>query len=401
MITQLFANLEEITADQYYQYTSRENSILLLDVRSQQDYDTWLIKTPFTPETMHVPYVIFVEDGPYALEELPDLNGVPPERDIVVICGKGDASDLVAAILREEGKTAVNLIGGMIAWGNYYTVHPIIEENDYQIYQIDRVARGCLSYVMVSNGQAAVIDPGRHTDNYRQFLAGKGTDLTLLLDTHAHADHISGGPDMAGEYDAPYYLHPYDAIHPFDMLPAVIDYHMLEDNQRLELGSLSIQVIHTPGHTLGQVNFFVTAPDGKKFLFSGDNLFIQSFGRPDLGGQGEAWAPIVYDTIFRRIKEDIPQDSWVLPGHYSTFDEANRDGGFTQPLEQLWRHNVGLQFQTEQLFTTYVLDHLPQMPQQYVEIKRVNIGLSQPNEEKASVLELGKNVCALLDVYPE
>ena len=68
-------------------------------------------------------------------------------------------------------------------------------------------------------------------------------------------------------------------------------------------------------------------------------------------------------------------------------------------LASLWRDNAGLQFDDEQAFINYVLGHLPEMPEQYVEIKRVNIGLSQPDEEDASELELGKNVCALTDAY--
>jgi glyoxylase-like metal-dependent hydrolase (beta-lactamase superfamily II) len=91
---------------------------------------------------------------------------------------------------------------------------------------------------------------------------------------------------LAEATGANYYLHPYDAIHPFDMLPAQIPFDMLQDGQTFTLGDLSLQVIHTPGHTLGQVNFLAAGPDGESYLFTGDNLFLESFGRPDLGGQG-------------------------------------------------------------------------------------------------------------------
>jgi glyoxylase-like metal-dependent hydrolase (beta-lactamase superfamily II) len=194
-------------------------------------------------------------------------------------------------------------------------------------------------------------------------------------------------------------LHPYDAIHPFDLLPAVIDYEMLQDGQRFELGDLTIEVLHTPGHTLGQVNYIVASGDGESYAFTGDNIFIQSFGRPDLGGQGEAWAPIVHDTIFHKVKGNVPDNAWILPGHYASFDEANQEGVVMKQAADLWRDNIGLQFENRDHFIVYVLTHLPQMPEQYVEIKRVNIGLSQPGEQEASELELGKNVCALADAY--
>ena len=86
-------NLEEITVDQFYELMSRENDFLLLDVRNDQDFENWRVESRFTPETMHVPYIIFAEDGPEALEEMPDLMAVPDDRTIVAICAKGGASD--------------------------------------------------------------------------------------------------------------------------------------------------------------------------------------------------------------------------------------------------------------------------------------------------------------------
>jgi len=390
---------EEITVDQFYSMIGRENDFLLLEVRNDQDYESWRVESRFTPETMHIPYIIFAEDGPEALEELPELMAVSDDKKIVAICAKGGASDFVAAILRDEGKKAVNLIDGMIAWGNHYVIRPVVEKESYQIYQIDRVARGCLSHVLFSQGKAAIVDPLRHIDQYLEMIAEKGAELALILDTHAHADHISGAAALAEATGAPYYLHPYDAIHPFDMLPAVIDYEMLADGQRLEMGDLTFEVLHTPGHTLGQVNFIASDTAGEVYAFTGDNIFLQSFGRPDLGGKGEAWAPIVYDTIFRRFKERVPEKALILPGHYASFHEADKEGVYAKRLDALWRENIGLQFEHEDHFIAYVLTHLPDMPEQYIEIKRVNIGLSQPDEQEASVLELGKNVCALTDAY--
>ncbi|MDX1613137.1 MAG: MBL fold metallo-hydrolase [Candidatus Promineifilaceae bacterium] len=390
---------EEISVADFYRRISRPNDLLLLDVRNDRDFEAWRIEGPHTPETMHIPYIIFAEEGAEALEQLPQLGVVSKDRLIVVVCAKGGASDFVAAILREEGWRAVNLIDGMIAWGNHYVTRSLVETEAYQIHQVDRVARGCLSHVLISDGQAAIIDPLRHTDHYRHLLEEHGVALQLLLDTHAHADHISGGPALAGETGAPYYLHPYDAIHPFDMLPAVIDYEALEDGQTLTLGELTIDVLHTPGHTLGQVNYLVSAPDGESYVFTGDNVFLQSFGRPDLGGQGEAWAPIVYETIYRKFKEQVPNQAWVMPGHYASFGEADEQGAFMKRAATLWEENVGLRFAQKDHFIAYVLTHLPQMPEQYIEIKRVNIGLTQPDEQLASELELGKNVCALSDAY--
>lgn len=383
----------QLTVEEFYRLIQQENQILLLDVRNHKEYEAWRIESRYTPETLHIPYVAFVEEEEEAAKD------IPRGREVIAVCAKGGASDYVAEILRDVGIPTVNLMGGTIAWGNYYLFRPVVEAQSYQIYQVDRVARGCLSYVLISQGQAAIIDPARHIEQYQQFLEEQGADLALLLDTHAHADHISGGPALSAASGAPYFLHPYDGIHPFDMLPARLDYEMLKDGQTFTLGDLKIRVIHTPGHTLGLVNFLVTDGDGGPFFFTGDTLFVQSFGRPDLGGQGETWAPLVYESIFEIIKAQVPPDALVLPGHYARHDEAGDDGLFAKRLADLWRENEDLKQPDKETFIQFVLSHLPEMPSQYVEIKRVNAGLVTPDELKASELELGKNICALSTAY--
>ncbi len=385
-------DMVEIFVDDLHARIQQPNAIFILDVRNDEEFEAWRIESKHTPETLHLPYFEFLEDEEGASAK------VPADREILVVCAKGGASDYVADVLRAQGVRAVNLAGGMIDWGDLHVIRPVVENDSYQIYQMDRVARGCVSHILISDGQAAIIDPLRNVDEYTDFLAEKGATLALLLDTHAHADHISGGPALSASTGAPYYLHPYDGIHPFDMLPAKLDYEMLRDGQRFQLGELGIEVIHTPGHTLGQVNFLATAEDGTAFCFSGDNLFIESFGRPDLGGQGERWAPIVYETIFEITKRRVPGHALVLPGHYASPDEANAAGIFAKPLDALFQENVHLQHNERADFINFVLSHLPKMPEQYIEIKRVNGGLSHPTLDEADELELGKNICALSGV---
>jgi glyoxylase-like metal-dependent hydrolase (beta-lactamase superfamily II)/rhodanese-related sulfurtransferase len=384
----------EITVAELYRRISQPNEIFLIDVRNEEEFNTWKVESRFTPETLHIFYGEIIEDETVLADRL------PADREVVVLCAKGGASDYVAGILREQfAIQAVNVVGGMIAWGNFYHVQPVIEEEKYQIYQVNRAARGCLSYILISQDQAAVIDPLREIQEYQDFLLARNASLTLILDTHAHADHISGGPALAEATGAPYYLHPYDGIHPFDMLPATVDFEMLFDGKNFQIGNLNIQTIHTPGHTLGQVNFLVTSGDGKSFFFSGDNLFIQSFGRPDLGGQGESWAPLVYHTIFEKIRRKVPLHALLLPGHFARHDEAGENGLFAKTMIDLWEENADLQINSRAEFIDFVLKHLPVMPPQYVDIKRVNAGLLVPDEQTASELELGKNICALSTAY--
>lgn len=384
----------QISVADLYHRISQPNDLFLLDVRNEEDFNAWRIESRFTPETVNVFYGDVIED------EALLARRVPKDREIVVLCAKGGASDYVAEILRSNfGIPAVNVMAGMAGWGNYYRIQAVIETGKYQVYQVSRPARGCLSYILACQGQAVIIDPLRHIEHYLDFLKEKDASLAFILDTHAHADHISGGPALAKATGAAYFLHPYDGIHPFDMLPANVPYEMLHDGQTFTHGDLSLQVIHTPGHTLGQVNFLVTDAEGASFLFSGDNIFLQSFGRPDLGGQGAAWAPMVYETIFHKVKKQVPDQALVLPGHFASPDEGGDDGLFAKSLARLWAENSDLQIADRVDFIKFVLSHLPQMPEQYIEIKRVNAGWSSPDEDEASELELGKNICALSTAY--
>lgn len=386
--------MEQITPEQLYSLMQQDHNILMIDVRNTDEYEAWKIEGRHTPQTVNVPYFEFFENEEEAFSK------VERGRPIVVVCAKGGASDFVALRLGEEGIPAANLAEGMIGWGNLYLTRPIAQETNYEIYQVDRTARGCLSYILISDGEAAIIDPLRHTEKYTDFLKQKEASLKLLLDTHGHADHISGAPTLAEQTGAPYYLHPYDGIHPFDLLPANLEYNMLRDGMTFTLGDLTIETIHVPGHTLGQVNFLAKAPDGSSYFFTGDNLFIQSFGRPDLGGQGQSWAPIVYETIFKTVKTRVPGDALILPGHFAMHDEANEDGAYSKKLSDLWNENEDLARLTDkETFIDFVMEHLPTMPQQYIQIKRVNAGLATPNEDEAGELELGKNICALSTAY--
>lgn len=383
----------QLTVEELLERLSSPNDVFLLDVRNRDEFDAWRIETCHTPETLNIPYFEFLE------YEEDSIAQIPRDRDIVAVCAHGGSSDFVASRLAEEGIRAVNVAGGMIAWGNFYHFRTIVETVAFQIYQVDRVSRGCLSYIFISRDEAFIIDPLRHTEKYEAFLQTKGATLKLVLDTHAHADHISGGPALTESTGAPYYLHPYDGIHPFDILPPKIDYEMLKDGAEFTVGEFKIDCIHTPGHTLGQVSFLITAPDSQQYFASGDTLFLESFGRPDLGGQGERWAPIVYETIHETICSRIPHDAYLIPGHYAQASEMKSNGLFMQRMGELWTENSALQLTEREVFIDYVLGHLPTLPPQYVDIKRVNAGLLHPDEETASELELGKNICALSEAY--
>jgi glyoxylase-like metal-dependent hydrolase (beta-lactamase superfamily II)/rhodanese-related sulfurtransferase len=374
----------------------RGEAFRLLDVRNEDEFARWQIEGRQRVPTVNVPYFQFVE-APEA-----GIAQTPADLPVVAVCAKGGSSAWVAdEILRPRGYAVSNLDGGMEAWGRFYDAHPVPDVRaPLRLWQLERPSRGCLHYVCAygpDGKSAVVIDPPRHLGPILDLAREEGLTITHVFDTHAHADHISGGPALAKATGAGYYLHPYDGIHPIDMRPMAVPYLMLHDEQTFALSPAVLRVIHIPGHTLGNTALLLEHA-GQHFLFSGDSIFIRSIARPDLGGRGEAWAPLHYRSIFRKLLV-LPDDTLVLPGHYSSPQEVRPDGLFAATIGALKQSNADLAPQTEAEFVGRMLKSLPVFPPQYADIKRVNAGLLEADEEKANELELGKNACALAGAY--
>jgi glyoxylase-like metal-dependent hydrolase (beta-lactamase superfamily II)/rhodanese-related sulfurtransferase len=372
----------------------------ILDVRNEDEFAQWKIEGKAPLQSVNIPYfeLLDLEDeneevAAAVARAVPRhlKNDLPMGTPVLVVCAQGDTSPHVAEGLRRQGYEAFNLEGGMAAWGNHYEVRPIVESTRLTIIQISRPAKGCLSYVVASGGEAVVVDAARHTDTYMDLVAERGWRVKAVIDSHLQADHVSGGGALARSLQVDYMLHPYDAIHPEDLLPATFPYCYLEDEAAFTLGEVTVRPLHVPGHTLGMVNLLV---DGR-YLLSGDALFINSVGRPDLAGRAKAWAPLLYRSLQRLLA--LPDDTTVLPAHFGDMNEADERGCYCASLGILRSRNQGLRRVAagKAGFIAYVLYSLPEHPPSYDKIRRVNIGLLQVDEVRASELELGKNRCAL------
>lgn len=404
-MSQITSQQQSIDSAKLYRMILDGTDFSLVDVRNRDAFSNWHIEGRTPLRTFNVPYFEIMAEG--EADNLADAaaayakahweNELPKDKPVVVVCAKEQTATFVAEGLRRLGYEAFSLVGGMAAWGDYYAVHPIVEDERLSVWQISRPARGCLSYIAASDGEAVIIDPLRHTDVYTDFVRERNLKVAGVFDTHGHADHISGGPSLAEEFNVPYYLHPYDAIHPLDVLPANLHYEPLRDDMHFRVGQVDLRAIHVPGHTLGNIVFLL---DGK-YLFSGDSIFVSSVARPDLGGQGEKWAPIHFRSLQKLLQLD--PNTWVLPGHFSRFDEADETGTVRAQLGDLLNRNEDLQrlADGETAFVDFMLSHLPKFPPQYIDIKRVNAGLLAPTDDESSELELGRNICALSHAYQQ
>jgi len=356
--------------------------LLVLDVRNADEHESWKIEGRREVNIAHVPYFDFIEDEKSASARVPKA-----ESEIVVVCAKGGSSQMVAEILRGAGLPARSLVGGMIAYGEYLESAKVplreAEADLFELRQLNRRGKGCLSYVVISAGEAAVIDPSRAVEAYEALLARAGARLVYALDTHVHADHLSGGPALAAKLGGDYFV---DAGAGFDLRYRI---HALSDGDELRVGNIVIRVLATPGHTPGSVCYLVA----DRYLLTGDTLFKKSVGRPDLGGEIEAWSRDLFQTLHERIG-GLDDSTVVLPAHYAGIGEIGADGLVSARLGELRRDLPELRMTDPGLFVEAMKRAMRTPPPQYAEIIDANLGKTEINPERAIEWELGKNQCA-------
>ncbi len=173
---------------------------------------------------------------------------------------------------------------------------------------------GCAAYLFGCGtlGRCAVVDARTDdVDTYVSFAGVKGMRITHVVDTHIHADHRSGGPELARRASAAYCLH--------ESANLKVPFTPLKDGEAIELGNTRVKVLHTPGHSPESVCLLVT--DLKRgldpwFVLTGDTLFVGAVGRPDLPGRASEHAAELYTSIHQKLLT-LPDDVEIYPGHFS------------------------------------------------------------------------------------
>jgi glyoxylase-like metal-dependent hydrolase (beta-lactamase superfamily II) len=372
--------IKAMTSKEVTQKVINKEPLFILDVRNETDFQDWKIEGEDF-EYFNIPYFELL-DG---VEEI--MDKLPTDKNILVVCAKEGSSIMVAEMLAEEGLNVSYLSGGMKAWSEHLEPVKIGDLRDGgEIYQFVRIGKGCLSYMVVSNGEAAIIDSTRMTDIYLDFAKAKGATITHVFDTHLHADHISGGRMIAEKTNATYWLPPKDATE------VTFEYQPLEGGNDVTIGNtkINIHALYSPGHTIGSTSFVVD----EKYLLSGDILFIDSIGRPDLAGLAQDWVGDLRESLYKRYRE-LSEDLIVLPAHFMIIEELNEDGSVSERLGTLFAKNHGLNIKDENEFRAMVTENLPPQPNSYQEIRETNMGKINPDTEKQREMEIGPNRCAV------
>lgn len=357
------------------QLRQNPEDVFLLDVRDEDAFEEWHIDG-----SHNIPvYTDLMEKNYDAVRD--KIDELPHDKEIVTICGAGVSSDMMTELLHEQGYDNVKTLeDGLRGWARVYQDYTLRDTGDRLDIQFVRPGTGCLSYLIAdtASGKAAVVDPGQHIGTYQEAAAERELTIVAVLDTHVHADHISGGPALADAEDVPYYTG--DTV---DAAP----YQAVDDGDTVTVGNRTLEVLHVPGHTSDSVVYKID----DAAVLTGDTLFIEGVGRPDLGpGTDIAPAARQLFSSLQRLKE-LPSDVEVWPAHFGKEDRrpvTGRIGGLTA-------ENAVFGIDDEEEFVAAMQEQTPDTPpSNYTRIKAVNAGEEAVSDEEATEMELGPNRCA-------
>lgn len=235
---------------------------------------------------------------------------------------------------------------------------------------VQQIYTGCLAeaaYYIESNGEAAIIDPMRETEPYLELLDKRGAKLKYVMETHFHADFVSGHLDLANQTGAKLIFGP-------TAKPNYSSY-IAEDQERLKLGKVEIQVLHTPGHTMESSTYLlIDEKDKNHAVFTGDTLFIGDVGRPDLAVKSNSkdLAGLLYDSLYSKILP-LADDVIVYPGHGAGSQcGKNLSSETVSTIGEQRKFNYALQPMNKAQFVEVVTDGIAPPPAYFLENARIN-----------------------------
>jgi glyoxylase-like metal-dependent hydrolase (beta-lactamase superfamily II) len=349
-------------------------SVAVLDVRDPAEFAAWHLETGDVPLVNATPTALLA-DPETVLRDVGD-------RALRVICARGNASRRAVDLLAARGVQAANVTGGMVAWSRLLVPGRVEIGTPTVVVQLRREARGCLSYVVASGGEALVVDPAPDVQAYLDEARALGAPIRHVVDTHVHADHVSGARALADAAGAE--LHVSEAA-----LARGVAYRdrvdAVADGDALVLGTADVRIVALPGHTTDNVGVLV---DGRA-LIAGDSLFADSVARPDLevGDAGAADAAAVLHATLRERVLALGDAVVLLPCHYP----GGRRGGPIAPTLGEVRAALPLLAEERDDFVADVLHAMPPRPANYLAIIDVNLGRTGGDP---SGLEVGANNCA-------
>ncbi len=344
-----------------------DGTLFLLDVREPDEVAEWQI-----PGATNIPLGTLES-------RVPDVDD---SRRIVVICAKGARAQSGAEILAEHGISSSVLEGGMGTWSSTYD-RVAGTFGGATVVQLRRRGKGCLSYVVGAGERAVVIDPSRDLHHYLQIARENDWTISYVVDTHLHADHLSGARELREATGATLLLNPAD--------PFSFDYEPLSDGRTMELApgiDLVVSSVSVPGHTEGSTMYRL----GDDAIFTGDTLFLESVGRPDLADEAEGYAHHLFHSLHDRVLP-LSDEITVFPAHFGADVEVRTGKFVARHLGELRNTLAPLRFDEDE-FVRWAVANVKDRPGNYRQIVGINAGRADLGDG-ANELELGPNRCAV------
>lgn len=363
---------KEINTHTLREWLSSGKKVNVLDIRPAHEREEWHISG-----SIHVDaYDELKKNNPDALHAI-DLDKSVP---VVTVCAGGKTSMIAATLLQKEGYEVYNLRGGMKGWSIAWNRASVVYD-DLEVIQFRRTGKGCLSYMIISGQEAMVVDASLVAEVYRSVIDERKLTLKHVADTHIHADHLSRSKQLAESHG----LQP--SVPQNDKL--TYPFLAIEDGQTFTIGHVQIKAINTPGHTLESTCYLVN----EKVLLTGDTLFTNGVGRPDLkASQEEAKqkATLLYRSL-AKLRE-LDRSVLVMPGHTSrpvAFDNSVIQASLGEVLS-----NVPLLLEEEEAFVRSLLGRIPATPENYLVIVEKNL-CGDFSDINPIDVEAGANRCAI------
>ena len=367
-------------------------SPFILDVREPFEHENWRIDG-----SANIPLGTLKEN----------MNVIPKDKEIVTVCLHGIRSERARQMLAGLGYKARTMAGGMVAWNSIYDIVEVPanfsavkvrEENkpaaskakekssEYSHYslhvlQFRRIGKGCLSYMVISGKETAVIDPAFDANVYIEAAKSRGAEIVAVLDTHTHADHVSGGWRLADIMGCNYYSPDNKIKH---------EHENIENGATITIGSAVINAVHTPGHTPESVTYILGS-----LAFTGDTLFVESVGRPDLGQDAKTNGVFLWETL-NNVFIALPDSTKILPSHYSKNLLSEKDRAIIASIGELKNNLKALKMSKNEFVDWISKSEMPKPPNFDV-IKGINLGHELfADEDEIREIEAGPNRCAVV-----
>lgn len=346
--------------------------VFVLDIRPPSQREEWQI-----PGSHYVDaYKRLNEGDDTVLNEI----DIPDYTRVVTVCAAGRTSQIASNALRKKGIEAYSLEGGMKSWSKSWNTAQM-QFGNFEVLQIRRTGKGCLSYIISSNEEAIVIDASLPVEVYQKLVQQYSLRIKYVVETHIHADHLSRSKEVAEYFQVPLYL-------PIRNRVEFLHSKILADTI-FPVGSMKLKTIQTPGHTRESVSFYIE----DKVVFTGDTLFTNGVGRPDLkADQEESRTKSI--QLYHSLKKLLllPDEVIILPAHTNKPVEFNHEI-ISATIGQV-KKSISLLHLGENDFANELLQKIPPTPPNYLSIVEKNIS-GNFSETDSGELEAGANRCAV------